>query len=108
MDIGSWQVALDAISILAITVNCALVYLSPAIRSYTTAYRSMAVLLAVVGVEHGLVLIRCTVAYLIPDVPAWIEKARARQQYVMRELWRKEARRQSVNHLRRIFRDHVD
>ncbi|GFW38218.1 anoctamin-10 [Trichonephila clavipes] len=79
--IGIWQVAFEALSILAVMSNCALISMSPIVRSYAPDMSLSSWLLVAVAVEHVIIAVKMTLAYLISDVPKWVTVAIQRAQY---------------------------
>ena len=107
-DIGVWQAVFEILSVMAIGVNCALVYLSPAGQSYVIVYGATPVLLVMVAIEHFFIGLKYVIAYIIPDLPGWIEKELAHRQYELKEQLKRELAKESSTHLRRLFREHTD
>ncbi|GFQ67316.1 anoctamin-10 [Trichonephila clavata] len=79
--IGIWQVAFEALSLLAVMSNCALISMSPIVRSYAPDMSLSSWLLVAVAVEHVIIAVKMTLAYLISDVPKWVTVAIQRAQY---------------------------
>ncbi|GFY41804.1 anoctamin, partial [Trichonephila inaurata madagascariensis] len=74
-------VAFEALSILAVMSNCALISMSPIVRSYAPDMSLSSWLLVAVAVEHVIIAVKMTLAYLISDVPKWVTVAIQRAQY---------------------------
>ncbi|KAG8202152.1 hypothetical protein JTE90_010511 [Oedothorax gibbosus] len=79
--IGVWQVAFEVLSILAVMTNCALISMSPVIRSYAPDMSLSSWLLVAVLVEHIIIALKMTLSYLISDVPKWVKVAIQKSQY---------------------------
>ncbi|GIY36096.1 anoctamin-10 [Caerostris extrusa] len=79
--IGVWQVAFEVLSLLAVMSNCALICMSPIIRSYAPDMSLSSWLLVAVAVEHVIIAIKMILAYSISDVPKWVSVAIQKMQY---------------------------
>ncbi|XP_054708647.1 anoctamin-10-like [Uloborus diversus] len=79
--IGVWQLAFEVLGLLAVMSNCALITMSPIIRSYAPEMSLSSWLLVAVVFEHVIIGIKMTLSYLISDVPKWVTVAIQRAQY---------------------------
>ncbi|KAI0235896.1 Anoctamin-8 [Lamellibrachia satsuma] len=88
-NIGTWQRALELMSIVAVVVNCVLIGTSD--LSYrlfpdmSTAHR----IVYIVITEHVLLVMCLLIAHAIPDVPLWVAQEKARLEFLRREAFKK-------------------
>ncbi|CAG5879990.1 unnamed protein product, partial [Menidia menidia] len=82
-NMGVWQVAFEVLSYVSVVSNCWLLLLSPRLQRLQEegGVSGTNILLAAVGVEHLLIIIKLIMAALIPDEPGWIRKKRERMEY---------------------------
>uniref|UniRef100_A0A1I8JBS6 Anoctamin n=1 Tax=Macrostomum lignano TaxID=282301 RepID=A0A1I8JBS6_9PLAT len=73
-DIGVWQMALEGISCVAVTVNVALLGVSGAVSRWFPSLSPAQVVLLLVLFEHIVLVLKYIIAKAIPDVPHWIEE----------------------------------
>lgn len=80
-DIGSWQYVLEFLTVISVMTNMLILYFSSKVtREVLGRNLSLSnVLLVTVVVEHILFAIKLGLSAGIPDVPRWVERARARQ-----------------------------
>ncbi|XP_061885672.1 anoctamin-10 isoform X1 [Entelurus aequoreus] len=71
-NIGIWQLAFEAMSVIAIVTNCALIGLSPQVKDFFPD-SDMRLILWTVALEHGLLAFKFILTFLIPDVPKHIQ-----------------------------------
>ncbi|XP_061737597.1 anoctamin-10 [Nerophis ophidion] len=71
-NIGIWQLAFEAMSVIAIVTNCALIGLSPQVKAFFPD-SDMRLILWTVALEHGLLAFKFILTFLIPDVPKHIQ-----------------------------------
>lgn len=79
--IGIWQLAFEVISLLAVMSNCALIAMSPLVRSYAPDLSLSSWLLVAVVVEHIIIAVKMIMSYLISDTPKWVKVAIQKTQY---------------------------
>jgi hypothetical protein len=79
--IGAWQVAFEAMNVIAVICNTALIMLSPSMRRYNALYGSNNVLLAFVFIEHVILVVKVLLSLLIPDAPGWVQEAVDKVEY---------------------------
>ncbi|XP_054637506.1 anoctamin-10 [Dunckerocampus dactyliophorus] len=79
-NIGIWQLAFEAMSVMAIVTNCALIGMSRQVRAYFPD-SDMQLILWTVALEHGLLAFKFILAFLIPDVPKHIQVKLARLEF---------------------------
>jgi anoctamin-10 len=75
---------------IAVMTNCALLSLSPQVRSYFPAMSPAEWLLLFVIIEHGLLSLKIALRQLIPDVPAWVKISLACLEYRSRQALKNE------------------
>ncbi|KAM9754308.1 LOW QUALITY PROTEIN: anoctamin-10 [Menidia menidia] len=82
-NMGVWQVAFEVLSYVSVVSNCWLLLLSPRLQRLQEegGVSGTNILLAAVGVEHLLIIVKLIMAALIPDEPGWIRKKRERMEY---------------------------
>ncbi|KAM6909730.1 anoctamin-10 [Xenentodon cancila] len=71
-NIGVWQLAFEAMSVIAVVTNCALIGLSPQVKAYFPDSDTQ-LILWVVAIEHGLLAFKFILTFLIPDIPKHIQ-----------------------------------
>ncbi|GBM26977.1 Anoctamin-10 [Araneus ventricosus] len=79
--IGVWQVAFEVLSLIAVMSNCALISMSPMVRSYSPDMSIQSWLLVAVAVEHVIIAVKMILAYSISDVPKWVLVAIQKAQF---------------------------
>lgn len=85
--IGAWQVAFEAISIIAVMTNCALIGMSRSVQDVLSMkVDPIKYVILFVAIEHVVVLIKLTIARLIPDVPGPITTKLAKAEYKRKQL----------------------
>lgn len=71
-DIGVWQLAFEAMSVIAVVTNCALIGMSPQLKAYFPESETQ-LILWVVTMEHCILALKFILAFVIPDVPKQIQ-----------------------------------
>lgn len=71
-NIGVWQLAFEAMSVIAVVTNCALIGMSPQVKACFPDSEAQLVLW-VVAIEHSLLALKFILAFVIPDVPKHIQ-----------------------------------
>ncbi|KAL4629986.1 anoctamin-10 isoform X2 [Arapaima gigas] len=87
-DIGVWQLAFESMSIMAVVTNCALIGMSPQMKSYFPDSETQLILL-VVAVEHILLAFKFILTFVIPDIPKHIQIKLARLEFESMEALKK-------------------
>ncbi|XP_037110167.1 anoctamin-10 isoform X2 [Syngnathus acus] len=82
-NMGVWQIAFEILSFVAVVSNCWLLTLSPQLQrmQHEGQMSNSDIMLMAILAEHVLIIVKVTVAALIPDEPDWIKKKKARMQY---------------------------
>uniref|UniRef100_T1HEM8 Anoctamin n=1 Tax=Rhodnius prolixus TaxID=13249 RepID=T1HEM8_RHOPR len=80
-DTGAWQRAFQALCALSVMTNCALLCLSPPLRSVAPELSPVAWVMCFVFLEHLLMGLRQVLHYAIPDKPEWVRVALAKGNY---------------------------
>ena len=75
---------------IAVITNCAILSLSPTLRSYAPNMSSVEWVLLFVIIEHFLLTLKFGLRELIPDVPSWVKIALARMEYQSRQALKNE------------------
>ncbi|XP_076358158.1 anoctamin-10-like [Tachypleus tridentatus] len=100
--IGAWQKAFEVIGAVAVMTNCALLSMSPAVRSLAPTLSPTDWALVMVAAEHIIMAIKFTLVYLIPDVPEWVNLALQKIQYDAQRALKSEKKRKIRQVLRRL------
>ncbi|XP_064410977.1 anoctamin-10 isoform X2 [Latimeria chalumnae] len=83
-NIGVWQLAFEAMSVISVVTNCALIGMSPQVQGFFQGSQTDLILL-VVAVEHILLTLKFILAFVIPDVPHEIRTELAKLEFESRE-----------------------
>uniref|UniRef100_A0A3Q3VXY8 Anoctamin n=1 Tax=Mola mola TaxID=94237 RepID=A0A3Q3VXY8_MOLML len=86
--IGVWQIAFEAMSVIAVVTNCALIGMSPQVKAYFPE-SEIQLILWTVAIEHALLAFKFILAFLIPDVPKHIQIKLARLEFESLEALKK-------------------
>lgn len=87
-NIGVWQLAFEAMSVIAVVTNCALIGMSPQVKAYFPE-SEMQLILWTVAIEHGLLAVKFILTFLIPDVPKPIQIQLAKLEFESLEALKK-------------------
>uniref|UniRef100_A0A8C9W745 Anoctamin n=1 Tax=Scleropages formosus TaxID=113540 RepID=A0A8C9W745_SCLFO len=87
-DIGVWQLAFESMSVIAVVTNCALIGMSPQMKSYFPDSETQ-LILVVATVEHVFLAFKFILAFVIPDVPRHIQIKLARVEFESMEALKK-------------------
>ncbi|XP_037107964.1 anoctamin-10 [Syngnathus acus] len=87
-NIGIWQLAFEAMSVIAIVTNCTLIGMSPQVRAYFPD-SEMHLMLWTVAIEHGLLAFKFILAFLVPNIPEHIQIKLARLEFESMEALKK-------------------
>uniref|UniRef100_A0AAQ4NRR5 Anoctamin n=1 Tax=Gasterosteus aculeatus aculeatus TaxID=481459 RepID=A0AAQ4NRR5_GASAC len=87
-NIGVWQLAFEAMSVIAVVTNCSLIGMSPQVKAYFPD-SDMQLILWTVAIEHGLLAFKFILTFLIPDVPKHIQINLSRLEFESREALKK-------------------
>eukprot|EP00163_Fabomonas_tropica_P023978 TRINITY_DN4151_c1_g1_i7.p1 TRINITY_DN4151_c1_g1~~TRINITY_DN4151_c1_g1_i7.p1 ORF type:complete len:860 (-),score=163.98 TRINITY_DN4151_c1_g1_i7:135-2714(-) len=81
-DIGSWMTVLTAITGIAVITNAAILTMSSdEIPSYFPGISSEERIWLLFGIEHVVFVLQMGIAFLVPNVPQWVRREAARQEY---------------------------
>lgn len=83
--IGTWQVAMEAMAVLAVVVNCALMGTLGQVQRLWPSLSPLEVVLGLVLLEHVVLCVKFAIAYAIPDVPHWVATEMAKTEFRRRE-----------------------
>ncbi|XP_050046097.1 anoctamin-8 [Dermacentor andersoni] len=83
--IGTWQVAMEVMGMLAVVVNCALMGTLGQVQRLWPSLTPLEVLLGLVVLEHVVLCIKFAIAYAIPDVPEWVATEMAKTEFRRRK-----------------------
>lgn len=78
--IGVWQLAFEAMSVISVVTNCALIGMSPQVNALLPESK-MELILIVVAVEHAILALKFILAFAIPDKPRDIQVKLARLEF---------------------------
>ncbi|XP_026227587.1 anoctamin-10 isoform X1 [Anabas testudineus] len=87
-DIGVWQLAFETMSVIAVVTNCALIGMSPQVKTYFLDSETQLILWTV-AVEHVLLAFKFILTFVIPDVPKHIQIKLARLEFESLEALKK-------------------
>ncbi|XP_067367947.1 anoctamin-10 isoform X1 [Channa argus] len=90
-DIGVWQLAFEAMSVIAVVTNCALIGMSPQVKAYFPDSETQ-LILWIVAIEHVLLAFKFILTFLIPNVPKHIRVKLARLEFESLEALKKKRR----------------
>uniref|UniRef100_A0A8C2Z468 Anoctamin n=1 Tax=Cyclopterus lumpus TaxID=8103 RepID=A0A8C2Z468_CYCLU len=90
-NIGVWQLAFEAMSVIAVVTNCSLIGMSPQVKAYFPE-SDMQLILWTVAVEHGLLAFKFILTFLIPDVPKHIQINLSRLEFESLEALKKKVK----------------
>ncbi|EDO31129.1 predicted protein, partial [Nematostella vectensis] len=79
--IGAWQAAFEAMSVIAVITNCALIGMAANSAHWLPDLSPANAVLMFVAIEHFLLGVKFLVAMVIPDVPQWVQDEMAKQDY---------------------------
>lgn len=80
--IGAWQMAFEALGVVAVITNCALIGLAAKSAEWLPEMTTVNAVLMFVAIEHFLLGVKFILALAIPDVPQWVQDEMARQHYM--------------------------
>ncbi|XP_068614389.1 anoctamin-10-like [Brachionichthys hirsutus] len=87
-NMGVWQLAFEAMSVIAVVTNCALIGISPQVKAYFPASETQLILWTA-AIEHVLLAFKFILAFLIPDVPKHIRIKLSRLEFESLEALKK-------------------
>ncbi|XP_074094463.1 anoctamin 8 white walker isoform X2 [Cotesia typhae] len=87
--IGTWQNAMEAMGLVAILVNCALIGLSGQVQRMFPEMSATQTILLIVALEHIMLAIRFIITCAIPDIPSWVATEMAKVEFLRREAVRR-------------------
>ncbi|XP_011503511.1 PREDICTED: anoctamin-8-like [Ceratosolen solmsi marchali] len=88
-NIGTWQNAMEAMGLVAILVNCALIGLSGQVQRMFPEMSATQTILLIVALEHIMLAIRFIINCVIPDIPSWVATEMAKVEFLRREAVRR-------------------
>ncbi|XP_066590008.1 anoctamin-10 isoform X2 [Prorops nasuta] len=88
-NIGTWQNAMEAMGLVAILVNCALIGLSGQVQRMFPEMSATQTILLIVALEHIMLAIRFVIIRAIPDIPHWVATEMAKVEFLRREAVRR-------------------
>ncbi|KAF4525860.1 hypothetical protein B566_EDAN018219 [Ephemera danica] len=89
-DIGAWQRAFEAIGVISVATNCALLYITPGLKSRVWPNASdLQWALSLGGLEHTLLALGLILYLAVPSQPEWVRVELARQHYKSQRVLRK-------------------
>ncbi|XP_020291493.1 anoctamin-8 isoform X2 [Pseudomyrmex gracilis] len=88
-NIGTWQNAMEAMGLVAILVNCALIGLSGQVQRMFPEMSATQTILLIVALEHIMFAIRFVIICAIPDIPHWVATEMAKVEFLRREAVRR-------------------
>ncbi|XP_076622385.1 anoctamin 8 white walker isoform X3 [Colletes latitarsis] len=88
-NIGTWQNAMEAMGLVAILVNCALIGLSGQVQRMFPEMSATQTILLIVALEHIMFAIRFIIICAIPDIPHWVATEMAKVEFLRREAVRR-------------------
>eukprot|EP00002_Diphylleia_rotans_P002752 TRINITY_DN1177_c0_g1_i1.p1 TRINITY_DN1177_c0_g1~~TRINITY_DN1177_c0_g1_i1.p1 ORF type:complete len:696 (+),score=177.06 TRINITY_DN1177_c0_g1_i1:52-2139(+) len=81
-DIGTWYKILEIIGIFAVVTNALVIsQTSEQLEELMDENDGKKVLFVAVAIEHAILILKFVIAWLIPDVPGWVRKELAVQEY---------------------------
>lgn len=87
-NIGVWQLAFEAMSVIAVVTNCALIGMSPQVKAYFEGSQEQLIFWTV-AIEHMLLALKFILTFLIADVPKHIQIKLARLEFESLEALKK-------------------
>ncbi|XP_029359321.1 anoctamin-10 isoform X1 [Echeneis naucrates] len=87
-NIGVWQLAFEAMSVIAVVTNFALIGISPQVKAYFSDSETQLILWTV-AIEHVLLAFKFLLAFLIPDIPKHIQIRLSRLEFESLEALKK-------------------
>ncbi|CAD5119327.1 DgyrCDS7950 [Dimorphilus gyrociliatus] len=83
-NIGTWQDALEVMSVTAVIINCALIGNSGLAHRLFPNFGTTEMIVLIVALEHIILACKFLLAYAIPDIPHWIAQEKARLEFLRR------------------------
>ncbi|XP_077978794.1 anoctamin-10-like [Glandiceps talaboti] len=83
--IGTWQITFEVMGVLGVITNTALVAMSTEAQSLFTDSSETSFILVFVAIEHVIIGIKLLLAFMIPDLPKWMEEELNREEYESRQ-----------------------
>uniref|UniRef100_A0AAQ5YPF8 Anoctamin n=1 Tax=Amphiprion ocellaris TaxID=80972 RepID=A0AAQ5YPF8_AMPOC len=99
-NIGVWQLAFEAMSVIAVVTNCALIGMSPQVKAYFPESETQLILWTV-AIEHGLLAFKFILTFLIPDIPKHIQIKLSRLEFESLEALKKKPKKKKMQPLKR-------
>uniref|UniRef100_A0A665WNJ9 Anoctamin n=1 Tax=Echeneis naucrates TaxID=173247 RepID=A0A665WNJ9_ECHNA len=95
-NIGVWQLAFEAMSVIAVVTNFALIGISPQVKAYFSDSETQLILWTV-AIEHVLLAFKFLLAFLIPDIPKHIQIRLSRLEFESLEALKKKVEQSAEN-----------
>nr|XP_020467304.1 anoctamin-10 [Monopterus albus]XP_020467305.1 anoctamin-10 [Monopterus albus]XP_020467306.1 anoctamin-10 [Monopterus albus] len=96
-NIGVWQLAFEAMSVIAVVTNFALIGMSPQVKAYFPDSDTQ-LILWIVATEHALLAFKFILAFLIADVPKHLQIKLARLEFESLEALKKKKMLEASEH----------
>ncbi|XP_066547474.1 anoctamin-10 [Amia ocellicauda] len=87
-NIGVWQLAFETMSVIAVITNCALIGMSPQVKSFFPDSETHLIML-IVAAEHVLLGFKFILAFVIPDIPKEVQLKLSKLEYESMEALKK-------------------
>jgi hypothetical protein len=84
-NIGVWYSILEVLSIVGVITNCGLIAFSHHTLQFIVDEPYIIVIIAL-AIEHVVLLLKFIIAFLIPDVPAYVATEYAKQEFIEEEV----------------------
>ncbi|XP_026062398.1 anoctamin-8 isoform X2 [Carassius auratus] len=91
-NIGQWQIAMEAMGLIAIIVNCYLIGQCGQLQRLFPWLSPETAIISVVVLEHFAILLKYIIHVAIPDIPNWVADEMAKLEYQRREALKKHER----------------
>lgn len=102
--IGVWQNCFELLGCVAVATNCALLCLSPRLRSLAPGLSAVEWVLIFVLCEHLILTAKMALMWVVPDQPAWVKEALNKVTYQSKLALRNERGKRTRRQLSRRFR----
>jgi len=98
MNIGTWYQILEVLGVFAVVTNCLLIGFSfnsvygvilAGATGASTKYIVFWTFAVVVALEHLILFVKYMISVLVPDMPGWIQKQIAKEDYIKQQTLRK-------------------
>lgn len=103
-DIGVWQNAFELLGAVAVMTNCALLCISPRVRSLSPGSSPVEWVLIFICFEHVILALKMVLVRCFSDQPQWVRDALDRVAFQAKTALRNERGKKTRRHLSRRFR----